>query len=29
VAGAFDGFSLTVFNFGYADAAKHSFLHAS
>ncbi len=29
VAGAFDGFSLTVFNYGYSDAAKHSFLHAA
>lgn len=29
VAGAFDGFSLTVFNYGYADPIKHSFLHIS
>jgi hypothetical protein len=27
VAGAFDGFSLTVLNYGYADPIKHSFLH--
>lgn len=29
VAGAFDGFSLTVFNYGHADPTKHSFLHTS